>query len=207
MPSPSLTGGLSISERYGNDGSTRLLDCSFDSNHALGAAPTGGALASTKAEGGAVHFASAGAVEIDGCTFTSNAAASGGALAAVAATTVQLRSNSLRYNRASESGGGLMATLAVVTSADDAFDSNEALAGGAIFFLSAQVWNRDTHAWHAGPHTMCVCRQVASSLSLLAQAQFARVNCTHNSATSSGGAIETSNSELSVASGVEHSIH
>lgn len=77
-----------------------------------------------------MHLASAGTVVLANCTLRANRARSGGGLAAVASTTVQLRGSALDGNVASVQGGGLMCILASLDSEEDVYTNNSAAAGG-----------------------------------------------------------------------------
>ena len=134
-------GALSIAERAQSLPTPLVSNVTFVGNTAAAPASRGYTPASSavKGEGGATYLSSSGTVRVEASTFASNGAKSGGALAAIASTTLELRGTDVRNNSAAVNGGGVMVVLAVLTSENDVFANNSAAAGGAAFFLSSEA--------------------------------------------------------------------
>ena len=118
-------GAISISERAQNLATPLIRNVTFVANTAAAPASRGyiAASSSVKGEGGATYLSSAGTIRVEQSTFDSNRGKSGGALAAIASTTLELRRASVRNNSAEVNGGGVMVVLAVLTSEDDVFEN------------------------------------------------------------------------------------
>ena len=86
-----------------------------------------------------MYLSSAGSILVEHSTFNSNAARSGGALAAIASTTLNMQSSRLIGNAAGVNGGGVMVVLGELFSTEDFYENNTAAAGGAAFFLSSEA--------------------------------------------------------------------
>ena len=94
------------------------------------------ASSSVKGEGGATYLSSAGTIRVEQSTFDSNRGKSGGALAAIASTTLELRRASVRNNSAEVNGGGAKLLKGSCRGAEDRF-ARRRLGDGRRIDLSA----------------------------------------------------------------------